>query len=280
MEENKNNPQTQEKIDEAEIPVVDAVPADDKSDKKEEKKKKSVFRKIVDVFSTVILVIALLILGFAMYSRLTGGNASFFGYNFYLVLTDSMTPEIQVDELVIAKQVDKSELKVGDDIVFVSKNPDSRGVNLVHRIIRIEGGTITTRGIKLNGDGSPLPEDQPITEVLGKVVYHSQALGVLPAAFTRHPQIAFGILIGVMALLVLLLFVDVIKAFMMPADGEKPSDNEKADQKPLSDSEKEALEAREMAKEEVNRVFYDCDDPISPDETAPKTDETDEQNNE
>ncbi|MBR2988378.1 MAG: signal peptidase I [Clostridia bacterium] len=301
MEENKITPETEQKQDSpvAEPEQTTAIESEEVGDRKEEgtevvsadsttapkeeKKKKSLFKKIVDVFSTVILVIALLILGFAVYSRISGGNPSFFGYNFYLVLTDSMTPEIQPNDLVIAKQVDKSQLKVGDDIVFVSKNPDSLGVKLVHRIIRIEGETITTRGIKLNGDGTPLPEDQPITEVLGRVEFHSTFLGLLPAAFTRHPQIAFGILIGVMVLLVIMLFIDVIKAFMLPADGVDPNEKPKTETQPqISDSERDAIEARAEAKEEVNRVFYDCDDPISPEEIEKgeqaKKDENDENN--
>ena len=265
------------------IPETEVQVSENKQDaptqKKEGKKKKSVLRKIVDVFSTIILVIALLVLGFSIYSRLSGGNPTIFGYNFYLVLTDSMTPEIKPDDLVIAKQVDKSELKVGDDVVFVSKNPDSKGVRLVHRIIKLEDGKIYTRGIKLNGDGSPLPDDQPVTEVLGKVVHHSTFLGFLPAVFTRHPQIAFGILIGIMVLLVILLFIDVIKAFMLPADGIDPKEKAKLD---LSPEEQSALDARAQAKEEVDRKFYDCDDPFTDEEKAmAQTEQADsEENNE
>ena len=246
---------------------------DGQSSAPKNKKKKSVLRRIIDVISTIVLVLAFAILGFSIYSRMTGSNPTIFGFNFYLVLTDSMTPEIHPDDLVIAKEVDATELSVGDDIVFISKNSDSKGVRLVHRIINIEDGLIYTKGIK---EGLIADTPIPMTNVLGKVVAHSTVLGFIPAVFTRYPQIAFGILIGIMVLLVFVLFIDVVKAFMLPADGENPAEQVDERKEKLSKDEQIALDAREQAKEEVERKFYDCDDPITPDEDL-ETPEIDEE---
>lgn len=63
------------------------------------------------------------------------GRHDFFGYTFFVVVTNSMEPEIMVNDCVVLKRVaSESDIAVGDDIGY--KNSD--GLVIVHRVESIE----------------------------------------------------------------------------------------------------------------------------------------------
>jgi len=90
----------------------------------------------------------------------------FMAHNQYIffasVVSDSMSPDLEAEDVVLMQTVDKT-LGVGDIVAFYGKE---HGVPVVHRIYHMEGNKITTKG-----DANPLP-DAPIEarEVLAKAV--------------------------------------------------------------------------------------------------------------
>ena len=103
------------------------------------------------------------------------------GISIFTVLTSSMENEIPKGSLVVAKYMEPSELKIGDDITFMI----SETTTITHRIIGIVENyeqtgqrAFETKGT-MNKDKDKLPV--PAVNVIGKVVYHNYT----PVSYTH-----------------------------------------------------------------------------------------------
>lgn len=92
------------------------------------RKKRLVARLLIFM---LLIIIAPILLFFTTIIIDNKSRHDFFGYNFYIVATDSMVPEINVNDGIILKNVtDIDSLKVGDDIGYVN----DKGAVIIHRI--------------------------------------------------------------------------------------------------------------------------------------------------
>ena len=56
-------------------------------------------------------------------------------YNAYIIVSQSMTPVIRVNDAIITKRVDATDIKVGDVVTYLSENPEYPGIMITHRVI-------------------------------------------------------------------------------------------------------------------------------------------------
>jgi signal peptidase I len=125
----------------------------------------------------IVFIIIVVSFGFAL-AVLFFGTVFLFGLAapFFEVVSDSMTPTLQVNDTIIIRHIPFSDLKVGDIIVFTSPYNSSQIV--VHRIIdHFEIDNNITTIIRTQGDANTFyifGIDYPIREhnYIGKVVYH------------------------------------------------------------------------------------------------------------
>ena len=119
----------------------------------------------------IILSITIMIIGTSMISK--GKTIKLFGYSFSVVVTDSMVPTINVDDIIIIKDYDYDKLEVNDIIVY--RNTEYN-INVVHRIIEVNiDGTYKTKGDhNLTEDSFPITKDI----FVGKVVKYGNILGI------------------------------------------------------------------------------------------------------
>ena len=128
----------------------------------------------------------LLLILTALFIRTTsdGSPRSLAGYSGMIVLTESMQSEIPKGSLVIAKTVDPDMLQIGDDITYMANQTTS----VTHRIVGIIENYENTgqRAFTTQGIMNAQPDKQPVpaVNVVGKVVFHSETLG-LAASFIR-----------------------------------------------------------------------------------------------
>lgn len=128
----------------------------------------------------------------------TGAPKSFAGYSGMIVLTESMQSEIPKGSLVIAKTVDAKTLQIGDDITYMANQTTS----VTHRIVGIMEDYENTgqRAFWTQGIMNAQQDSQPVpaVNVVGKVVFHSEVLGVI-ANFIRSywPLLLFFLVVGV-----------------------------------------------------------------------------------
>lgn len=128
--------------------------------------------KVTKIFKYIyigIISLILLVLGIFLFSSLFGKEdyAKVFGYSFFEVKSYSMYPELNKGDLVIVKERDANKYKV--DMVVTYKKPTDQ-IPTTHKIVKIEGNIITTRGINSetnNSDDPPFDVQYIIGEVVG-----------------------------------------------------------------------------------------------------------------
>ncbi|MCH5163802.1 MAG: signal peptidase I [Clostridiales bacterium] len=151
------------------------------------------------VYSLVSLVLSVAIFGLALYvfitsvsARSKNGQAEIFGYSFAIVVTDSMSPEIKVGDLIIVKSCDITDIKEGDNAVFLGLNGTFKDKRVVHRVVGVYEGVneIGDKSIYLEtwGISNPKYDDDYVysTNFIGKEIFHSTFLGAI-MSFLRVP---------------------------------------------------------------------------------------------
>lgn len=120
-----------------------------------------------------LLLIFILIVSSIGYSTYKSQQPNLFGYKVYVVLSGSMTPNINKGDLVIVKDVSFNELSVGDVITFKSKKADNY---VTHRISEIN---IKEEKIITKGDANNVEDSSPVyTEnIQGKMVNKINGIG-------------------------------------------------------------------------------------------------------
>ena len=152
------------------------------------KKKEPLFKFILGVISYAIFIwllligVTLLLYVLDIKIRASKGDYSTPTFNAYVVLTGSMLPEIQVNDVVVTKKVEASTLKVGDVITFASADTRFLNTIITHRIIRKEYDTKTkTYSFQTQGDNNNVADSAlvPQNNIQGKVILKIPKLGYL-----------------------------------------------------------------------------------------------------
>ena len=206
--------------------------------------------KWTKVFSTILTVILVLVIVFAVLLFVQAKVAKkpfLFGYATYVVVSPSMEPTIHKHEVIIVKMVDSiSDLKENDIVTYAGKEGEFAGKTVTHRIKRIEGDKIVTRG------DSNVKDDPAITfnDVIGKYVKTSGFLSAIYSAFSNK----YGFLIIVIIPLLILLIVQIVnfrRACKMDDDGKMPDEKRAEEEKEKAVKEKEAEIKRKAIEEYI-----------------------------
>ena len=159
----------------------------------------AVFKKIWNVFTTVVLLLVIVLAILLVGVRL-------FGFKPYTVLSGSMEPTYHVGSLIYVKSVDVTSLDVDDPITFYI---DEKTV-ATHRIIEVKPDSANpdARYFRTQGDANDTPDD-PIhsSSVIGKPIFTIPYLGYL-SNFLQHPLGRNVAIASCMALLLLMLLPD------------------------------------------------------------------------
>ncbi len=124
-----------------------------------------------------------------------------FGYTPYAVLSGSMEPELPVGSMVFVRQVEPTDIAVGDNATFYR----SDGAVVTHQVYEIDpvAQTIGTQGIaNKNADGIIMHDAEytPFSRVIGIVSFCVPYLGFVNAYCTTMPGLL--VVVAVLALLV------------------------------------------------------------------------------
>jgi signal peptidase len=130
------------------------------------------YRRIIVDISTVLICI-LSIAGFYLGLRIALRTTT----PWIAVASGSMSPALNVGDLVIIQGVPPNQIKVGDIIVFDS--PPSP-YPTIHRVIRVQNQSQNKTSFVTKGDVN-VDEDAPVAEDLvhGRVIYRIPILGYL-----------------------------------------------------------------------------------------------------
>ena len=134
----------------------------------------------------MLILFLIIILLSVVYSKIIRKDdiVKVFGKSMFIVVTGSMEPAIKAGELIITS--DKNNYEKGDIVTF----KDSEGYIITHRIVNINRDRFVTKGDNNNIQD----EENSVTNIKGKVIFHSIILGIFIRYFLK-PLIIIYVLV-------------------------------------------------------------------------------------
>lgn len=189
----------------------------------EKPKEKKKGNKAVSIISNIlfyVVIVAIVLGAFLLRSTSKGRPFMLAGYSMANVLTSSMEDVYPKGSLIITKSVDAKELKVGDDITFMV----NENTSFTHRIIGITENYQGTgeRAFETKGTTNKNPDKEMVVaaNVVGKVVFHSKALGNIANFMKANWIFVIFVLVVIMALIFVL--KRIFREESPPQKAEKP----------------------------------------------------------
>lgn len=147
--------------------------------------KSSIIRKVIKIIFKILyqilVVLCFIIAAIIILQKITDSSKSIAGYRIFRVITGSMEPEYDVGEVVISKEVDPNDIKVGDDIVYLGTYGEYSGKIIMHSVVAIDKDENGNLNFHAKGLHSSSVEDPQIKEsqIYGVVKFKSMILTVL-----------------------------------------------------------------------------------------------------
>lgn len=192
-----------------------------------EVKKKSNFREILKFLSTIVswtvftllmLVMAALVYYFiAVRIYVAKGSGHEPKFSLYTIITPSMTPNINVYDVVIDVKVDKPEdIKINDVITFNSSIPGVHGGTITHRVIAVSKDADGNYHYRTKGDYNLVDDgvDVDFNSIVGKVALKIPKLGRAQAFLATKA----GWLICVLVPALYVIIKDILKIIRLKSD--------------------------------------------------------------
>ncbi len=144
--------------------------------------------KIYKVISMIIkVVIVIMILAFVLMTflqRFSDNKIAFLDFRMFTVVSGSMEPKYMVRDVLLAKEVEPSEIKVGDTVSYLGKAGEFEGKTVTHEVIHIEQDDsgkyyFKTKGIANIVEDPLISEDQMYGKVIRKMALLSFVSGII-----------------------------------------------------------------------------------------------------
>ena len=138
-----------------------------------------VLKVIGNILYFILFVAVVLMLIVVILQRTTNNSVSLGGYRIFTVATGSMVPKYEVSDILIAKEIEPSEIKVEDDIVYKGEEGSFKDKVVTHQVISIreENGEYRyiTKGIANTAEDPEIGENQ----IYGKIIYKVKSLSFI-----------------------------------------------------------------------------------------------------
>lgn len=214
----------------------------------------NVVKKIAGIAVNVLLWIIIIIVAFfaiVTFSRKGGGDvASIFGFTPMTVLTESMAPTFNADDLIVVKSDDKNAYEVGDIISFWTSIENQRVIN-THRIVEVVGDSTLSQYIT-RGDANAKNDTFLVApdDIIGKYAFSVPFLGKVLAVISSSTGFLIIIVLPLLALFIYQLYrlimitvelkkqtvIDATKQAMAQIEKEKADDVGSSDTDDMSDT--------------------------------------------
>lgn len=154
------------------------------------KVEKNSFQEILKLISTIfswtlfslLIICAALLLYYFIFTKLY----SLFGdkfepeFSLYSIMSPSMTPNIQVYDVIVNVKVDDpKDIQIGDVITFISSSNETRGMTITHRVVSVIKNKDGSYSYQTKGDANPLEDSGQVAydAIIGKVALKIPGLG-------------------------------------------------------------------------------------------------------
>lgn len=178
---------------------------------------KKAFKSFYKIISYSIIIVLMIIASFFIFYVISGKLAQREGktppFGLYTIISPSMTPNIEVYDVVFVKNVDTNLLKENDIITFYSTNAFFGGTPITHRIVEVLDIPDTGLMFRVKGDANEEADEEKVIpeNVIGKVLFRIPSLGKVQFFLASKT----GWLIAILIPSALILIYDIIKLIKM-----------------------------------------------------------------
>lgn len=174
----------------------------------------NILKKIAKILSWTVITILIIIIMFLLFIVVSTKLSQKWGkqpfFSLYTIISPSMTPNINVYDVVFVAKTNAKKLKKGDVISFYVKGSKFGDTPVTHRIIDIETLGNGENAFKTKGDYN-LEADEwryPVTDsdIIGKVLFKIPSLGRLQFFLTSKKGWFIVILLPALAIIAFDLF--------------------------------------------------------------------------
>jgi len=194
----------------------------------ENKSKISIAKLLIYLFSTIVVLLLVLVLITLFMTRNASKPQSVFGHRLFIITTNSMQDKIPVGSAIIVKEQGADTYQT-DDIITFKEGEDDKG-NLIINTHRIVSSTPTAKGLIFvtKGDNNKVADTKPRKpeDIYGKVIVIMPTFGKF-LTFIKSPT---GLIICIAFPLILLLILEIrnlLKLKKEPSDEEKMKNDNK-----------------------------------------------------
>ncbi len=161
---------------------------------------KEFLRSIFSALLWALMAVLLFLTAGGIYQRAVKPESytGFFGIGYAVVVSGSMRPVFEVDDMILYQERARSEYREGDIIVYVRQEAGKEPMLITHRTIEVGGDHVVTKG-----DANTIADEPvPFGQVVGRVVWRVPKIGkVVTFMHTWKGLAAAG---GIILLLLLL----------------------------------------------------------------------------
>ena len=123
--------------------------------------------KIFKVVFTIFLIFALIVVLIQKFFN----NKSIMGYRVFSVASESMKEEYSIGDIIVIKEVEASELKVGDNVTYIGKKGVLNGLVITHKIMSIRKENNDYYYITKGTSNEVEDPEISYQQIYGKVIY-------------------------------------------------------------------------------------------------------------
>ncbi len=163
----------------------------DNIDKKMKKKnRRSLFKSIIIYFLLAILSIYFLIVIWGNFSERNAG----FQINSFIVISGSMMPALDINDMIFSIQVEQNELEQGDIISFYKE--EQVITHRINKIVEQDGQVL----YETKGDNNNSPDEELVQyeEIMGRYLFKIPKVGYV----IRNLQTRIGIIVVIILLFI------------------------------------------------------------------------------
>lgn len=159
-----------------------------------------IIKKIINVL-VIFFVLAFVVV--VLLQRFSNNELSIFSYRMFTVVSESMVPKYKIGDVLISKEVDFKNIKVGDAISYLGNKGQFDGKVVTHNVIGIEKDSngkylFHTKGIANLIEDPIVSEDQ----LYGKVIHKSIILSFIYRIVSKPIGMFIFILLPIMYIII------------------------------------------------------------------------------
>ena len=167
-------------------------------------KKHNILKTILKIISyfiiTILCLFVLLIIFYLISSKLNKKENYKPKVSMYTIVSPSMTPVINVYDVVVNVRPEKADdIQIGDIITYISRDPSSSGMTITHRVVEISNDLDGTKEFLTQGDNNsdPDPLYVPYKDVVGVEVAIIPYLGKVQFLLNDHKHLLIILLVPI-----------------------------------------------------------------------------------